>query len=483
MIHIDNWTLCYQAILRDYRTAVADYIRARLSAIYGKGALEEVKKAFPRDQWPRMKENARRLRETGIIDLPIRDDLDILDVNHFCNVFDHHKGRLFPAEATEEPGPTDKPKPHPEFQDLLLLLRGVKSLRDPIAHPHPPDFDYDDATYAIQSARRVLSLLGLTPVASELRKVWRELCDRMNTMERTADLNLHRRTVLDALPIHYLDNAVAKEPGVVVFYLHGLGLDCRDFYPALNSRFRSIAPTLAGFYPGDCLSGSFTLSDHAHLMNTFIAKELEAMGNPQIVVVAGFSTGADLAIEMLGCADWIAGRSVGLLALDCNLNSLTTKLISAHLAGMNADSPLEAIKKISLGAATTGELHIWLAVHDYLFKIFSKLGDRLVPLRDLAAEITDRFPDESLEPFLARVRLIKRQPGSDVRIHCILSDDATHRQLAGSQMARQEGLLLQVAPGADHFDLIEDAQGLEQHVAYLIESLAGPAERALSAGS
>src|SRR5262249_59855663 len=80
--------------------------------------------------------------------------------------------------------------------------------------------------------------IGEHPANERAFRLTQSVCRKLNRA------SLDARIIGDEL--HYLDNGV--ESDVVVCYLHGLGLDARDFEPILRvSRHRALAATMYGF--------------------------------------------------------------------------------------------------------------------------------------------------------------------------------------------------------------------------------------------
>ena len=103
-------------------------------------------------------------------------------------------------------------------RDLLFAL---------VALPH----------HSSSSSPTVVRELGGHAVSERGFRLAESVCRKLNRA------SLDARIIGDEL--HYLDNGVASD--VVVCYLHGLGLDARDFEPALRaSRYRSMSSMVRG---------------------------------------------------------------------------------------------------------------------------------------------------------------------------------------------------------------------------------------------
>src|SRR5437660_3479235 len=137
--------------------------------------------------------------------------------------------------------------------------------------------------------------------------------------------------------LHYVDNQVRSD--VLVFFLHGLGLDHGDFEPILKRlAYRGLSPTLYGCEPDRRGRVSLSLADHVVILREWLWEIAERF-KPETIVMVGFSLGADMGFELLlGPADAQTPRIDAFLSLEPNL-SLDTCLCSQVLAGIAADLP------------------------------------------------------------------------------------------------------------------------------------------------
>jgi pimeloyl-ACP methyl ester carboxylesterase len=107
--------------------------------------------------------------------------------------------------------------------------------------------------------------------------------------------------------LRYVDNQVGSD--VLVFFLHGLGLDHGDFEPILKRlAYRGLSPTLYGCEPDRRRRISLSLADHVVILREWLW-EISEQFQPEIIVMVGFSLGADMGFELLlGPADEPAPR-------------------------------------------------------------------------------------------------------------------------------------------------------------------------------
>jgi len=451
----DNLTTCYEAIQRIYRNAIVSHLRQALTHNFGEAAAAKIENIF-RKEWISIKAVAseRHMKLSS----PIVDSFDMLGVNHFYNIFDTYFDLLCPAAE----GTTDRTRGQTKLM-LLAWMKEIKNLRDSMSHPTESDFDDDDAIHMLYCDRKVLESLGLKGAAVAVHDSRRGIDQKSRALDLSTKINLLQRILINGRPIHYLDNAASSKPGTIVFYLHGLGLDCRDFYAAMNSSYRSIAPTMAGFYPGDPYAVNLDLAGHCACIGKFIDTFVESIEQVSTVILVGFSIGADIAFQVLRDAQWIKNRSVGLIGLDCNINS-DTCFISKELAGMDALAPITTVVRIAQrnSAANLSDLRKWLAIHEYLVKVFKKQERNLAPLKALAIEFKNRFDNSEPTVFLDSCRALTE---SGIVVRCIFSDDDVHRNfIASITSPTHQNLFIELQEHAGHFDLIEEAIRLEEYV-------------------
>ena len=165
----DNVTICYQAIQRVYRNAVVQRVRERFAQCFGPNAVDKVKALFKKE-WDEIAAAAKQSRATGELSCPLRDDFDVLGVNHFYNLFEAHFDALFPAHI-------DQPEKEKSLakQAILGWARTIKNLRDPLSHPAEVDFGVDDARQMLYCARNILDAMQLFQEADEIITMYRSL--------------------------------------------------------------------------------------------------------------------------------------------------------------------------------------------------------------------------------------------------------------------------------------------------------------------
>lgn len=202
------------------------------------------------------------------------------------------------------------------------------------------------------------------------------------------------RAALDPLIIgdhvRYADNRNSSD--VLVFFLHGLGLDHRDFDPVLTRLpYRGISPTLYGCEPERRGRISLSLADHIVILRELLgslAKDLQ----PKIIVLVGFSMGADMGFELL--LGSTGGPAIdAFLSLECNLclETCTISQVLAHLAPEHPEISVADLRKLGASAAS---LEQWLNIHEYLVRVLRKFHGDIGVLQRAASDIVRPFREE-----------------------------------------------------------------------------------------
>jgi serine/threonine protein kinase len=263
---------------------------------------------------------------------------------------------------------------------------------------------------------------------------------------------------------HYLDNEV--ESKILLCFVHGTGYDQRQFERVLTlAPYRALAPTLYGFEPVVARRTVLSLDDHLAILREFVRDAVERL-HPEIVLLVGFSSGADAVLRLLATDD-VAATSTprplvdGALALGANL-SLETCFVTRLLAGMDAGDPqrmLAELRSLGDGADT---LHDWLNIHEYMVSTLRKFGGDIAPLRRYAADIVEPFAagGGGENPFSAWYRSASARVR---RLRCVFEDTAMiERPLRALRLQNLDERIfgpryledsVVIESGTDHFDL------------------------------
>lgn len=158
----DNNTICFEGIQRVYRNSVVRHIRKVFKEKYPDDFVEKVKKPFQKE-WDSIESNAQAARQSGEYTAELVDELDLLSVNHFSNLFEAYFNDLFPNAV-----PQSK-------QAIWGWARNIKKVRDPaLGHPAELSITDEDAMGLLDSARRILENFD-SEGSADLSKLWEEV--------------------------------------------------------------------------------------------------------------------------------------------------------------------------------------------------------------------------------------------------------------------------------------------------------------------
>jgi pimeloyl-ACP methyl ester carboxylesterase len=291
-------------------------------------------------------------------------------------------------------------------------------------------------------------------------KLTERICRKLNRA------TLDPRIIGDHL--YYADNQVRSD--ILVFFLHGLGLDHRDFEPILKRLpYRGVSPTLYGCEPERRGRISLSLADHVIILREWL-RDLVERHQPRIVAMVGFSLGADMGFELLlGPTDEPGPAIDAFLSLECNL-SLDTCFVSRVLAALAPERPEVSVAELRRLGDSAGSLDEWLKIHEYLVRVLRKFQGDIGVLQRAAADIVKPFHDEpGFGVFARRFRAARER----VRVlDLVFSNDSGSRgALARLRLENLDSRILgeefpesaiRVHANADHFDLMSAGQVLRQ---------------------
>ena len=158
--------LCFKAINVIYRNAIVNHIRKVFLGEYPDDWELHLRDTF-RNEWDTVKTNAETARKSGELRTALRDEFDLLSVNHFYNLFERYFGDLFPQNSDQ----TTEGRKN-QRQAILGWARHIKRMRDPvIGHPGEVDVSIEDTLAMLDSASRLLEWVH--PDASkDIREIW-----------------------------------------------------------------------------------------------------------------------------------------------------------------------------------------------------------------------------------------------------------------------------------------------------------------------
>ena len=276
--------------------------------------------------------------------------------------------------------------------------------------------------------------------------------------------------------LHYVDNQVRSD--VLVFFLHGLGLDHRDFEPILKRlAYRGLSPTLYGCEPDRSARISLSLADHVVILREWL-REIAKRFQPETIVMVGFSLGADMGFELfLGPAEEPTPRVDAFLSLECNL-SIDTCLFSRVLAEIAADRPEVSIAELKRLGDSVSSLDDWLNMQDYLVKVLRKFQGDIGVLQRAAADIVRPFSEKPGFEVFARWFKGARERVQALRL--VISNDAAYQAtltrlklenldngILGGEFP--EGMIT-VSGNTDHFGLMAAERVLQQVDELVVET-------------
>jgi serine/threonine protein kinase len=313
--------------------------------------------------------------------------------------------------------------------------------------------------------------------AHELRECQFNLTERV--CRKLNRVTLDPRIIGDSLS--YVDNQVRSD--TLVFFLHGLGLDHRDFEPILKRlRYRGVSPTLYGCEPDRRGRISLSLADHVIILREWL-RELSAQCQPTTVVMVGFSLGADMGFELLlGPTDEPAPEIHAFLSLECNL-SFETCFFSRVLAGLAPEHPEMSVGELRRLGDSANSLDEWLNIQEYLVRVLRKFQGDIGVLQRAAADIVRPFRDEPGFDVFARWFRGARERVRALRL-VFSNDSGSLTALARLRLENLDsGILgaefpentIRVSANADHFALMS-AEHVLRHVDELVTNVrAAPA--------
>jgi hypothetical protein len=273
--------------------------------------------------------------------------------------------------------------------------------------------------------------------------------------------------------LSYLDNGAASD--VLVVLVNRWGLEAHASAGLIEALpWRTVVPTLYGFERGRQVRFPLGIGDHAVLLERLLAY-LTAGAEPRLVVVAGFSAGADLMLRLAAQAGPEV-RLDGCLSLGSNLG-IETCFVSGVLANVTSPAPEVVLPALNAALGAAGTVRDWVNVADYLARIMGIFGDDLGPIRAFARDIVAPWERDGLMAFVGWYRAA-RQAGRRLRV--VFEDNDAYRHNVRQLQLRQldEGLLgpgwqpgsIVVEPVASHFDLMEP-DCLSRHLEALVADL------------
>ena len=275
--------------------------------------------------------------------------------------------------------------------------------------------------------------------------------------------------------MHYLDNGV--ESDVLVCYIPACGRAADQYDEVIaTAKYRGLAVTFRGFEPTTTWRPTLTLDDHLVLVREFL-RDAAARLRPRLTILAGFSSGADVAMRLAAAADPDSRLHLdGCLALGANLSLQTCFLTSALATLEDRDDAalLALLRRVSDSASSLDE---WINFCEYAVSVVPTFRKDVAPLRAFGAAISAPFATEKLTPFAEWYRAAAAK---GCALRCVFEDTPMFRDLVRDLQLRNldDGLLgpdyhegsVVAEAGTSHFDLI-DPPRVEEHVQALVDRL------------
>jgi pimeloyl-ACP methyl ester carboxylesterase len=248
----------------------------------------------------------------------------------------------------------------------------------------------------------------------------------------------------------YLENR--SDSSTVTIFLHGLGLDARDYQDYLESHDQhGIALTLLGFDPDSTDKiAPVDLKQHVRVVSDFIRRVDEKYSHKDLILV-GFSLGADMILRL--AEYWQRHREFALklkatLLLDPNVNQ-STMTISRLFAEADPKDPLPAFKQLIDLARDTDSLR---TLCEYLVKVVPK---DFTHVRQMSRDMIEYWSPDGHEQIGTRLAAVS-EFAQKVRV--VLSASYEHDLDAMKQAAREhqaDSISFKLTK-LEHFDLIGD---------------------------
>ncbi|MEU8132784.1 alpha/beta hydrolase [Streptodolium elevatio] len=240
------------------------------------------------------------------------------------------------------------------------------------------------------------------------------------------------------------------ESKTLAIFLHGLGLDARDYRGYLDrGDGHGVALTLPGFEPDGVQSiPPVELATHVELASSLVRRI--AVENPgKRLALVGFSLGADMILRL--AEHWWDNPAElpeihSAVLLDPNVNQ-STMTISRLFADADPEDPVPAFTRLVSSAADPGSLS---AICQYVAKIAKK---DFAQLRQMSRDMIDYWDPAGYEQFGRRLAAVSGVAG---QVRVVLSAPYVEhldamRATAAEHGARSTEFEL---TGLDHFGLV-----------------------------
>jgi hypothetical protein len=254
-----------------------------------------------------------------------------------------------------------------------------------------------------------------------------------------------------------------------------------------HATHRSIAPSMYGFAPESARRVPLSLDSHSAILSELI-HDITARERPALTLLAGFSSGADLAFHMVNSASPDRPLPVhGLLSLGSNL-SLETCFVSRPFADLQNEAALtvDLVRGIDANVQSVQE---WVYLHDYLVRILRKFAGDLAPLQRHASDIVRAFSGDDPHPFDRWYRDAARRVRA---VRCVFEEAPPYARLVQEMRLRNidHGVLgpfyredsIVMEPATEHFGLTDPGL-VQRHIDALVSATRTAREPEVAAAS
>ena len=188
--------------------------------------------------------------------------------------------------------------------------------------------------------------------------------------------------------LSYLDNH--RQSDVLVVYLPGIVSDGSQYEETLRrSPYRGVAVTLYGFEESRRRRTPLCIDDHLTILRSFLESIVETV-RPTTAILAGYSSGADVALRMISEGGVDSSHIDGVLALSPNAG-LETCFFSQRMADIPKDGGemiLELAREMAGNLNTKQE---WVMITPYLVEFVRKFHADARSLKTFAQDIVAPF--------------------------------------------------------------------------------------------
>lgn len=274
--------------------------------------------------------------------------------------------------------------------------------------------------------------------------------------------------------LEYLDNQRSSD--VLVVYLACFGMGHSIFEAALDSSpYRGVAVTLYGMEQETRRRIPLPIADHLTILRLFV-QHLNETIRPAITIVAGFSSGGDVALRLISEGGLDSNSVTGVLALGPNI-SLDTCFFSHQVAKIRHDADGGVFRVVRDLMAGLDSAEAWLLINPYLVEVVRKFQTDLEALRRHGEDIVAPFGEGPGSPLADWYRNARRA-GVAVRM-AFSSSEEEQAPLRGLMLAHLDNEVfgpdfddseIVTVPESGHFDLIQ-TQVIEQNLVKLVNSI------------